>query len=182
MQLAPISTSLLVTLWIVTFSCMLVFLPILIGHQSPRITAPNHTFTPSSILTSLYVLHPRESKAYIRYVPLVNPVKLFVDQFRTPISLKDASDIIVNLASIDLSGEVINLGGLERVSRCELGEILCSLGGFDKNLIQKISMDDIPNFPKVEDVSLNIEKLQTLGFKPRTIEENISEILKDYQL
>jgi dTDP-4-dehydrorhamnose reductase len=67
---------------------------------------------------------------------------------------------------------------LERVSRCELGEILCSLAGFDKNLIRKISSDEIPNYPKVEDVSLNTEKLQSLGIKPRTIQENISEIIK----
>jgi dTDP-4-dehydrorhamnose reductase len=105
------------------------------------------------------------------------PVKLFTDQFRTPVSLTDAAGIIVSLASTDLKSEIINLGGLERVSRSELGEILCSLGGFDKNLIQKITMDDIPNFPKVEDVSLNIEKLLSLGLKPRTIEENVLEIL-----
>ena len=63
------------------------------------------------------------------------------------------------------------------MSRFELGEILCSLAELDKNLIQKISSDEIPNYPKVEDVSLNIEKLQSLGIKPRTIKENISEMI-----
>ena len=38
---------------------------------------------------------------------------------------------------MDIKGETINLGGLERVSRYELGEILCSLAGFDKNLTSK---------------------------------------------
>ncbi len=108
------------------------------------------------------------------------PVKLFTDQFRTPVSLKDAANIITKLTETDLTGEIINLGGLERISRSEFGEILCSLTGFDKNLIQKIKMDDIPGFPKVGDVSLNIEKLQSLGFKPRSIEENISEIVNAY--
>ena len=55
--------------------------------------------------------------------------------------------------------------------------MLCSIAGFDKNLLQKITMDEIPNFPKVEDVSLNIDKLQSLGLKPRTIEENIREFV-----
>ena len=40
-------------------------------------------------------------------------------------------------------------------------------------------MDEIPNFPKVEDVSLNIDKLQSLGLKPRTIEENIREMIRE---
>ena len=56
-------------------------------------------------------------------------VKLFADQFRTPISLNDASRIIAHLTEMDLKGETINLGGLERVSRYELGEILCALAG-----------------------------------------------------
>ncbi len=107
------------------------------------------------------------------------PVKLFTDQFRTPISLKDTAKIITELTSMDLRGEIINLGGTERVSRYEIGEILCSIAGFDKNLLQKITMDEIPNFPKVEDVSLNTEKLQSLGLKPRTIEENIREIIRN---
>jgi len=107
------------------------------------------------------------------------PVKLFVDQFRTPISLKDAANIIIDLVSMDVKSETINLGGSERVSRCKLGEMLCSIAGFDKNLIQKIKMEDIPNFPKVEDVSLNTEKLQSLGLKPRSIEENIKKIIRE---
>ena len=105
------------------------------------------------------------------------PVKLFTDQFRTPISLKDAAKIITDLSEMDLKGETINLGGIERVSRDELGEMLCSSAGLDKNLLQKITMDEIPNFPKVDDVSLNTEKLQLLGLKSRSIEENIRELM-----
>ena len=107
------------------------------------------------------------------------PVKLFTDQFRTPISLKDTSRIISELAEMDIKGETINLGGLERVSRYDLGEILCSFAGYDKNLLQKSSTNEIPNYPKVEDVSLNTEKLQALGLKPRSIEENIREMIRN---
>jgi len=108
-------------------------------------------------------------------------VKLFTDQFRTPISLKDTANIITELTSMDLKGEIINLGGTDRVSRYEIGELLCSVAGFDKNLLQKITMNEIPNFPKVEDVSLNIDKLLSLGLKPRTIEENIREFMANPQ-
>jgi dTDP-4-dehydrorhamnose reductase len=106
------------------------------------------------------------------------PVKLFIDQFRTPISLNDAARIIVDLASMELKGETIIVGGLERVSRFELGEILCRLAGFDKNLIQKIKMDDIPNFPKVEDVSMDTCKLRSMVIMQNSIEESIIKILQ----
>ena len=106
------------------------------------------------------------------------PVKLFVDQFRTPIYSQDAVEIITKIAHMDIRNETINLGGVERVSRYEMGEILCSVAGYDKSLLQKISLDDIPELPKVEDVSLNTDKLQAHGFNQMSIEESISKIIR----
>ena len=102
---------------------------------------------------------------------------MFVDQFRTPISLQEAVQIITKIAQMDIANETINLGGVERVSRYELGEILCSVGSYDKSLLQKISLDDVTELPKVEDASLNTDKLQSLGFKQMSIEESISKII-----
>ena len=105
------------------------------------------------------------------------PVNLFMDQFRTPISLQEAAEIITELARMNVVNETINVGGLERVSRYELGEILCLVARYDKSLLQKITMDELPELPKVKDVSLNTDKLQSLGFKQKSIEENISNII-----
>lgn len=105
------------------------------------------------------------------------PVKLFYDQFRSPLSLREAARIISGLARSVINNEVINLGGNERTSRLELGEILCELAGFDKNLIQRISMKDIPDYPSVEDVSLDTGKLQSYGIKLKSVEESIDEII-----
>jgi dTDP-4-dehydrorhamnose reductase len=131
-------------------------------------------------ITLLYGFGLNHSQCHFHFIynELKNnrQVKLFTDQFRTPISLNDASKVISELATMDIKNETINVGGHERVSRYEMGEILCAVAGFDKNLLQKIRMDDIPNFPKVEDVSLNTEKLQSLGLGTKSIEENILEI------
>jgi len=35
----------------------------------------------------------------------------------------------------------------------------------------------VPEVPKVEDVSLNTDKLQSLGIKTKTIGENISKLI-----
>lgn len=105
-------------------------------------------------------------------------VRLFTDQFRTPLSLIEAARIINELISKDIKSEVINFGGLERVSRYELGERLCEIAKFDKNLLTKIKMDDVPRVQKVEDVSMNTDKLQSFGFKQKALDEMILEIIK----
>jgi dTDP-4-dehydrorhamnose reductase len=105
------------------------------------------------------------------------PVKLFIDQYRTPLSLIEAARIINELVSSNTKSEVINMGGLERLSRYELGERLCELTGLDKNLLIKIKMDDVPDLAKVKDVSMNTDKLQSYGIKQKSIDDMILEIL-----
>ncbi len=105
------------------------------------------------------------------------PVKLFYDQYRTPISLQQAARIIGELCGKNIRNKIINVGGRERVNRVEMGERLCNIAGFNRNLIQKISVKDIPDYPAVEDVSMNTEKLQSFGIKIKSIEGSIKEIL-----
>lgn len=104
-------------------------------------------------------------------------VRLFTDQFRTPLSIIEAARIITLFVKKEIKGEIINFGGLERVSRYNLGEILCDTANLDKKLLDKITMDDIQGLPKVEDVSMNTEKLQSYGIKLKGIKESIKEIL-----
>lgn len=104
-------------------------------------------------------------------------VKLFTDQFRTPLSLLDCARLIEEILNKDIKSQVLNLGGLERISRYELGERLCDVSGFDKKLLVKITMDDVPDLPKVKDVSLNIDKLLTYGIRPKSVTESLKEIL-----
>jgi dTDP-4-dehydrorhamnose reductase len=152
----------------------------LIGEEKVRHTFDNHLILRTALLYGIGLNHSRcHFQTMMENLKAGKPVKRFTDQFRTPVSLKDASKIIIDLALTDLKDEIINVGGKERVSRYELGEFLCSLGKFDKELIEQITMDDIHGFPKVEDVSLNTDKLQSLELKPRSIEENIYEIISE---
>ncbi len=105
------------------------------------------------------------------------PVKLFYDQFRSPLALQDAARMINEITGKNIAGETINFGGAERLSRYDLGEILCEEAGFDKELLRKISMDEIDNFIKVKDVSMNIDKLKSFGIKPAGVRESIKKIL-----
>ena len=105
------------------------------------------------------------------------PVKLFIDQYRTPLALHDAARIISGLIDGNRSGEIINFGGNERVSRFELGEILCEEGGYDKSLLIKSQMKDLTGIYPVADVSMNIDKLKSFGTEPGSIRQTIREIL-----
>lgn len=105
-------------------------------------------------------------------------IRLFIDQFRTPLSLNDAARMMNEMLESDVKSEIINFGGVERISRYELGERLCEISNFDKNLLVKINMNDVPDLPKVEDVSLNTDKLHSLGIKPKTISDSIREITR----
>jgi len=151
----------------------------LMGEMKVKETLENYLILRTSLLYGFGLNHSRchfhKMNAELRSG---NPVRLFVDQFRTPISLKEASDIITKIAKMDITNEIINLGGVERVSRYELGEILCSVAGYNKSLLEKILLNDIPELPIVEDVSLNTDKLQSLGFKMKKIENSIVDILK----
>jgi dTDP-4-dehydrorhamnose reductase len=106
-------------------------------------------------------------------------VKLFYDQFRTPVSLEEIARVINQLCNTEIKKEIINTGGKERLSRVELGEILCDEANLDKSLIDKISMEEFKDSPMVADVSMNTDKLQSLGIKLKGIEESIMEILSN---
>jgi dTDP-4-dehydrorhamnose reductase len=103
--------------------------------------------------------------------------KLFYDQYRTPMSVIDSARLIAKLCDMEVSNVILNWGSGERVNRVELAEELCVLTGFDKSLIESVSMDDIPNIKKVKDVSLSIEKIKKLGLIPLGIKKGLREVL-----
>jgi dTDP-4-dehydrorhamnose reductase len=107
------------------------------------------------------------------------PLKLFYDQYRTPLSLWEASRIISELLKLEIRNEIINLGGLERISRLELGERLCQIAGFDRSLIKSISMNEVPDVPNVADVSMSTKKLQSLGIMLKNVGDSLTEIMKN---
>lgn len=105
--------------------------------------------------------------------------RLFFDQYRTPLALHDAARLIAELLPLNLKSETINFGGSQRVSRTELAEILCSVCGFDKSLIEPISMNEIQSLHKVADVSMDPGKLHAFGLVQKSIEDSIREMFND---
>lgn len=104
-------------------------------------------------------------------------VKVFSDQFRSPLSVLEAARIIKLLCELDVKSEVLNFGGPERLSRYDLGLKVCKIAKLNESLLEKISMYEIKELPHVADVSLNIDKLESLlRFTVKSIDESLNEI------
>ncbi len=108
-----------------------------------------------------------------------NRVKLFVDEFRTPISANVLAKIIVEFALGTLSKTtgLFHAGGKERLSREALGRKIASRWNIDLSLIEPVSLNDLP-VPRPKDVSLNSNKLHAiLPFGLPTIDDSLNALL-----
>ena len=83
------------------------------------------------------------------------PLRLFTDEFRTPVWLADAARALVVLARSDLTG-LIHVAGPERLSRYDM-ILVCAklLGSAQPNLIRASRLDSAASEPRPADLSLN---------------------------
>jgi dTDP-4-dehydrorhamnose reductase len=90
-------------------------------------------------------------------------LKLFVDEFRTPVSARTAAQGL--LLALKLAPETIHLGGKERISRYDFGLLLADVFGFDSALISPIYQKDLQMAaPRAADVSMDVSKAIALGY------------------
>ncbi|CUS96943.1 SDR family oxidoreductase [Candidatus Kryptobacter tengchongensis] len=108
-------------------------------------------------------------------------VKVFVDQFRTPIYAIDAVMAIDELISKDIKKEIFNLGGSERISRYDFALKFADAFGYPQDLIIPTPMDSVKTYlAGAKDCSLNISKIQSLlSFKLKNVDEGLN-MMKRY--
>ena len=104
--------------------------------------------------------------------------RLFGDQFRTPLAIFDAVRMIGEIAEKEIKAGTYNFGGPDRLSRAEMGRILCEEAGFDSSLVIENSLDDVEGIYKVADVSMDISKLTSEEIMPLPYRRCVSEIIK----
>ncbi|MCF8413259.1 MAG: sugar nucleotide-binding protein [Melioribacteraceae bacterium] len=124
-------------------------------------------------------LQKRENHFDLMFESLKNghKIKLFSDQYRTPLAFIDAARMIDEMLTKEINGEVFNFGGLERLSRLQMGEILCEEAGFDKSLLIKTSLSDLKELPQVEDVSIDTTKLSNSGIQANSFRSLVRTML-----
>jgi|WetSurMetagenome_2_1015567.scaffolds.fasta_scaffold00594_9 dTDP-4-dehydrorhamnose reductase len=102
-------------------------------------------------------------------------IKLFSDEYRTPVSGATAAKGL--LLALELSPGILHLGGRERISRYEFGLLVARMLGSDASMIVPVRQKDVPSSgPRAKDVSLVSEKAYDLGYNPKTLAEQVSEL------
>jgi dTDP-4-dehydrorhamnose reductase len=90
------------------------------------------------------------------------PVKLFLDEWRTPLGLATAARALAAVASSDVTG-LLHLGGPERLSRLEMGLRLAAHLGSNPELVVPVRRDDVPSpEPRPRDTSLDSSRWRSL--------------------
>jgi dTDP-4-dehydrorhamnose reductase len=90
---------------------------------------------------------------------------LFTDEFRTPIPAEETARAVWQLAEQKATG-VFHVAGAERLSRWQIGELLCERFPQYKAQIQASSLATYQGAPRSPDTSLNCDKAQArLSFR-----------------
>jgi dTDP-4-dehydrorhamnose reductase len=102
-------------------------------------------------------------------------LRLFVDEFRTPVSV-NAAVFGLFLALKKVRG-LLHLGGIERISRYDFGKLLRdTLRLPHGRLIPCSQKDVVMAAPRPPDVSLDSSKAFALGFKPLSLSEELNSL------
>ncbi|MCA9242624.1 MAG: sugar nucleotide-binding protein [Phycisphaerales bacterium] len=112
-----------------------------------------------------------------QYEALVSgrPLRLFTDEWRTPITLDDAADALIALAQTDVEG-VVHVAGPERLSRYEIvATVAEALGARNAKLEQVSRLSIEAAEPRPADLSLQGACFATMlpAFAPRAIGESV---------
>ncbi len=74
-------------------------------------------------------------------------------------------------------GEILHLGGKERISRYEFGNLMAEIFDFSQDLITPCLQKDVPMAaPRSPDTSLDSPKAFKLGYNPLSIREELEEL------
>jgi len=123
-----------------------------------------------------YGRRPTASEAIAWALREKRRLRLFTDQFRTPVDLESVGAAIGSL--LETRGEgVYNLGGPERLSRHALGLRVASALGLPADLIEPgLQAESAAGAARPADVSLDSSRAEReLGFAPRGLDEAIAD-------
>lgn len=102
-------------------------------------------------------------------------LKLFVDEFRTPVSALTAAQGL--LLAVEKVRGIIHLGGKERISRYDFGRALVEIFEIPAAKIEASRQKDVKMAaPRASDVSLDSSKAFELGYTPLSLQEQLLQV------
>ena len=103
-------------------------------------------------------------------------LRLFTDEYRTPIAAVETAQTILDLLAMGVSG-TLHVAGGERLSRWELGDLIASLHPSLDTRREATSLRDYQGPPRAADVTLDCRKAE--GLLGRSM-PRFSEWLRDF--
>jgi len=83
-------------------------------------------------------------------------IRLFTDQYRTPILVNNLAEALWELIDNDFRG-ILHLGGAQKITRYEMGILMCEMFGLDKQLLIPTRLEEVKLIaPRPLDCSLDI--------------------------
>lgn len=105
---------------------------------------------------------------------------LFEDELRTPVFVEDLCRAMIAMVRRRQRG-LWHAGGPERLSRVEIGRVVCRAFSFDESLIRAVRLaDSTYPAPRPRDVSLDSSRLwSSLGWGPRRFEDVVQSLARE---
>ncbi|MEH2171821.1 SDR family oxidoreductase [Nostoc sp.] len=112
---------------------------------------------------------------FIQTLQAEEDLSLFIDEFRTPVSGTTAAKGL--LLALEKVNGIIHLGGKERISRYDFGQILVEVFQLPTTGLKSCRQQDVKMAaPRPTDVSLNSSKAFALGYQPLSVREELEAI------
>ncbi len=111
-------------------------------------------------------------QSMIQALRLGHDVNLFIDEFRTPVSGRDAAKGLI--LALKYLPSFIHLGGKERLSRYNFGRLLVDIFGFQNARLIECKQKDV-SMParRPPDVSLDSSRARSWGFHPNSLTKEL---------
>jgi dTDP-4-dehydrorhamnose reductase len=107
------------------------------------------------------------------------PLRLFVDEFRTPVDTDSAARGLLLL--LGRFHGLFHLGGRTRVSRHTLGMMIAEAMGIAPRMILPVTLDSLHlPVPRARDVSLDSRKAFAAGYTPLALDEGIHKVVRGF--
>ncbi|WP_315792125.1 NAD(P)-dependent oxidoreductase [Fischerella sp. JS2] len=103
-------------------------------------------------------------------------IKLFIDEFRTPVSATTAAKGL--LLALEKVQGIIHLGGKERISRYDFGRLLVETFQLPTAGLKACRQQDVKMAaPRPSDVSLDSSKAFALGYQPLSLRAELEKLV-----
>lgn len=114
-------------------------------------------------------------KSWVEAMNTGKELRLFTDEFRTPVSGTTAADGILCMIERKHEG-IVHLGGKERISRYALGRAIARATGTESRaVLAPCSQKDVTmSAPRPPDVSLDSSRAFAMGYAPGSIDQEIA--------